>query len=104
LYRNYVLRLRAERAVGEELNQLMLDGCHVFHDYPVSRGWNINHVVVAPSGVYAIETTPSRRCAPDASAQPEGILDASTLRFGQIETAEPIEQARRKRGQARPGA
>ncbi|HEU0038685.1 MAG TPA: hypothetical protein VFR76_05375, partial [Verrucomicrobiae bacterium] len=32
--RNYALGYLGERAVGEELNQLLRDGCHVFHDYP----------------------------------------------------------------------
>ena len=50
------LGYRGERAVGEELNRLMLDGCRVFHDVPLSKNWNLDHVVVAPSGVFAIET------------------------------------------------
>src|SRR6266699_3891365 len=60
LYRSYALGLRGKRAVGEELNQLMLDGCHVFHDYPAGRDWTIDHIVVAPSGVYSIETRTRR--------------------------------------------
>ncbi len=54
--RRYVLLgLDGERAVAEELNQLMLDGARVFHDVPIEYG-NVDHVVVTRSGVYAVET------------------------------------------------
>ena len=102
LYRSYALSLRAERAVGEELNQLMLDRCHVFHDYPAGPGWNINHVVVAPSGVYAIETTVGQRGrAPGANKLPEAVFDGATVRFGRFQTAEPIQQAQRSAAKLR---
>ncbi len=32
---NYRLGFLGERAAGEEINQLMRDGCHVFHDVPM---------------------------------------------------------------------
>lgn len=53
--RNFRLGLEGELAVGEELNQLMLDGCRVFHDIPFQYG-NIDHVVVSISGVYSVNT------------------------------------------------
>lgn len=53
---NWRLGYRGERAVGEYLNQLMLHGCHVFHDFPLNGDSNLDHIVVAPSGIYAIET------------------------------------------------
>lgn len=49
------LGLEGELATGEELNQLMLDGCRVFHDIPFPYG-NIDHVVVCTSGVYAVNS------------------------------------------------
>ena len=49
------LGLDGELATAEELNQLMLDGCRVFHDVPIRYG-NVDHVVVSPSGVYAVNT------------------------------------------------
>jgi hypothetical protein len=59
------LGLAGELAVGEELNKLMREGCYVFHDYPDKACGNIDHVVIAPSGVYAIETKAKtkHRCA-----------------------------------------
>ncbi|MDB5345374.1 MAG: hypothetical protein JWP89_3751 [Schlesneria sp.] len=49
------LGLEGELATGEELNQLMLDGCRVFHDIPFPYG-NIDHVVVSTSGVYSVNS------------------------------------------------
>jgi hypothetical protein len=53
--RKYALGLDGEMATAEELNQLMLDGCRVFHDIPISYG-NVDHVVISHSGVYAVNT------------------------------------------------
>ncbi len=50
------LGLIGERAVGEELNILMRQGACVFHDVPNAPYGNVDHVVVAPSGIYAVET------------------------------------------------
>lgn len=53
--KNNALGLQGEMFVGEELNQLMLYGCRVYHDIQIDYG-NIDHVIVSPSGVYSIET------------------------------------------------
>ncbi len=49
------LGLDGELATAEELNQLMLDGCRVFHDIPIKYG-NIDHVVVSHSGVFSVNS------------------------------------------------
>ncbi len=54
-FRYAKLGLAGEQAVGEELNQLMLHGCRVFHDVPIEYG-NVDHVVISNSGVFAVET------------------------------------------------
>lgn len=54
-HRLALLGMQGEMFTGEELNLLMLDGCRVFHDVEFPYG-NIDHVVVSPSGVYAVET------------------------------------------------
>lgn len=46
---------RGEFRVGEELDKLHKDGFHVFHDWYSGRG-NVDHFVVGPQGVFAIET------------------------------------------------
>jgi len=96
LHRNYALGLRAEQAVGEELNLLMLDSCHVFHNCPVSPDWNIGHIVVAPSGVYAIETRTFRRGRASRGLREfEVTFDGAALRFPHRATTEPVRHARR---------
>ncbi|MFO1447930.1 MAG: nuclease-related domain-containing protein [Opitutaceae bacterium] len=56
----YRLGYEGERYVGETLNQLLALGYRVFHDVPFSN-YNIDHVIVGPDGVYAIETKTRRK-------------------------------------------
>jgi hypothetical protein len=44
-----------EVAVGQALNQLMLQGYHIFHDVPFD-GFNVDHLVMGPGGVFAVES------------------------------------------------
>lgn len=53
--RQFKLGLEGELATGQELDQLMLEGCRVFHDIPFPYG-NIDHVVVSRSGVFTVNT------------------------------------------------
>jgi hypothetical protein len=79
---NYRLGFSAERAVGEQLNQLMSDGCRVFHDFPLEENWNIDHIVVAPTGIFAVETRVRRKGAASETQQAhEVIYDGKTLQY-----------------------
>ncbi len=49
------LGLRGERTVGQRLEELRAMGYHVFHDL-CEDAWNIDHVLVGPGGVFAVET------------------------------------------------
>ena len=49
------LTLYGKMAAGQELDQLMRAGARVFHDFP-GDGFNIDHVIVCPAGVFCIET------------------------------------------------
>ena len=49
------LAYECELAVGQELDQLMLDGYRVFHDVQLEN-FNIDHIVIGRSGVFAVET------------------------------------------------
>lgn len=49
------LALDGERAVGEFLERLRERGCVVFHDI-VGDGFNLDHVIVAPEGIFTVET------------------------------------------------
>ncbi len=94
---NWRLGFSGERAVGERLNHLMADGCIVFHDFPLGETGNIDHVVVAPSGVYAIETKTKRKGA-SSSAQlaHEVIYDGQTLEFPFYTDTHDLAQARQQ--------
>jgi hypothetical protein len=80
-YKDYQLGFSGERAVGEELNKLMLEGCYVFHDLPAGKNWNIDHVVIAPSGVYSIETKAPRKKRSEGSEYFKVIFDGTSLQF-----------------------
>jgi hypothetical protein len=53
--RSLRIGLAGETATGEELNRLMLDGYHAYHDFPAHR-CNIDRIVAGASGVIAAET------------------------------------------------
>lgn len=86
----------AEIATGQELNQLMLDGYHVFHDLQLQvNGFNIDHVIVGPSGAYAIETKGrSKPVNHDGETEWEVECNGDTLIFPGWRDSKSIEQAR----------
>ncbi|HKP04997.1 MAG TPA: nuclease-related domain-containing protein [Chthoniobacterales bacterium] len=59
------LGFEGERHVGEALNQLMLVGYRVFHDFLITDKprsiRNIDHIVIGPNGVFAVETKTRRK-------------------------------------------
>lgn len=90
------LGLDCEQAVGQELNQLMLDGCRVYHDFQAD-GFNIDHIVIAATGVFAIET--KGRAKPDRGRGQEDVrvvYDGQSLQFPTWKETNPIEQAKRQ--------
>ena len=91
--------LLAERVTGMQLNRLIAKDCIVLHDLP-AEGFNIDHVVIAPRGVYAVETKSFRKArdVSDNRSDPSHQVhfDGSRLRFPDFATAEPIEQALRQ--------
>ena len=53
--RNLEQGREGEKAVGQYLDRLRGQGYQIFHDI-VADGFNLDHALVGPSGVYAIET------------------------------------------------
>ena len=82
--------LDAEVAVGQELDQLMRQGAVVFHDLQADK-FNIDHVVIAPQGVFCVETKGyTKALAEDGSAAARvGFrwADAELSRLADIEAA-----------------
>ncbi|RPE81967.1 nuclease-related domain-containing protein [Vulcaniibacterium tengchongense] len=88
--------LLAERVTGMQLNRLVARGCIVMHDLPCGD-YNIDHVVVAPRGVFAIETKSYRKPKNlPAGTAAKVLFDGETLKFSDFSTTKPIEQSRRQ--------
>lgn len=86
------LGLDCERAVGQELNQLMLDGYRVYHDFP-AENFNIDHVVIGTNGVFAVET---KGRAKPVKGEVKITYDGQGLQFPTHYEREPFEQAKRQ--------
>lgn len=87
-YVNHRLGLLGEQIVGQILDQLSSDSIRVFHDLevrePGKKPWNIDHVVLTPAGVFAIETKTRRKprgTAPDGQEGHKVIFDGQQLNF-----------------------
>lgn len=86
----------AEVAVGQELDQLARAGAIVYHDVP-AENFNIDHVVIAPAGVFAIETKGYTKLRDlPGLAKATVIFDGKTLRFPLWTGSEPLEQSERQ--------
>ena len=93
-YRNDQLGYRGELCAGQELNELMRNGCFVFHDVPGDGAWNIDHVVVASSGVFAVETkTRSKPINVEGRKNYEVWYDGKELEFPTWKDRHGLEQA-----------
>ncbi|WP_404425596.1 NERD domain-containing protein [Nibricoccus sp. IMCC34717] len=79
--RNHYLGYFGERVVGEKLDALRTLGFAVFHDVPATEAkpaFNLDHVVVGPTGVFAIETKTRRK-----GAVKPGLAEHKILANGQ---------------------
>ncbi|RYG39297.1 MAG: NERD domain-containing protein [Burkholderiales bacterium] len=88
--------LLAERVTGMQLNRLLAQGCIVMHDLP-AEGFNIDHVVIAARGVYAVETKSFRK--PKASDGTENyavVFDGQRLKFPDFVEVDAPGQAQRQ--------
>ena len=92
----FALGLDGELATAEELNQLMRDGCRVFHDVPIRYG-NVDHVVVHRSGVYAVNTKLLGRLPQNGNdAQMTVDYERNVLRFPDRVVPIPVDQLTRE--------
>jgi hypothetical protein len=93
----YRLGWEGEVATAEELNKLMRDGFEVFHDLPCGR-FNIDHVVIGPTGVFAVETKArSKQKRSDTAANDyTATFDGQTIDFAGWQDRTCLEQAKRQ--------
>lgn len=90
--------LLAERVTGMQLNRLVALNCLVLHDLP-GDGFNIDHVVVSPRGVYVVETKSFRK--PKEAKQDKSYcvtFDGNALQFPDFIQKDAISQAERYAG------
>jgi hypothetical protein len=89
----YQLGFHGERYVAEELNQLMSDGFRVFHDIPFDN-YNVDHVLVGPTGVFVVETKTKRKRRADEENY-KVLFDGTRLTFPSGNwDADALDQAR----------
>ena len=94
LRRSTRLGYEGEVATGQELNQMMLQGYHVYHDF-VADKFNIDHIVVGPAGVFAVETKARVKPTSDnRSADTKVTYDGKCIHFPKWKEVKPLEQAK----------
>lgn len=88
--------LQAELYTAQELNRLMALGCTVLHDVPGEK-FNIDHVVIGPRAVYAVETKSVRKPrATDAKDHFKVVYDGKSLRFPDFTNTKKLHQTKRQ--------
>jgi hypothetical protein len=92
---DYRLGFDGERYVGEELNGLLAKGFQVYHDVPFD-GFNVDHVLVGPPGVFSVETKTRRKPIGEAGNEKHrGEFDGARLRWPWGTDTDDLEQAAR---------
>lgn len=92
--RDYRLGFKGERVVGEELNKLMADGYTVYHDVPFN-GFNIDHVIVGPAGIFSVETkTRSKHADAHWEEKATARFDGQSITFNDYAESDAVKQAR----------
>ncbi|WP_417667458.1 nuclease-related domain-containing protein [Pseudidiomarina sp.] len=90
------LGLACEMAVGQELEQIIRPEGHpyrIFHDLPF-EGFNVDHLVVSPNGVFIIETKGRSKLVLDGKKQARVRLEGDALHFPTHVETKPLEQVR----------
>jgi len=82
-------QLAACRAVAEELNGLVAEGCRVYHDVPSAAGGHVDHILIAPCGVFAIETRYYPKSLAKGASQ-EVHFDGMQLMFPHSSETKPL--------------
>jgi hypothetical protein len=86
--------IRAEQAVAQELAASLAGDNRIIHDIQAGD-FNIDHVVITPAGVFAVETK-SRLKPPVGNGSPKVKYDGKQLEFPGWTEIKPIEQAARQ--------
>lgn len=96
--RTLALGYECELAVGQALDQLMLKGFRIFHDLE-GNNFNLDHVLVGPGGVFAIETKGKSKLLGTASnnkANPKVLFSNGEFQFPKGVEKDWVGQAKRQ--------
>ena len=80
-----------EKEVGQGLDELREKGYRVFHDL-VGDGFNVDHVVISPRGVFTVET--KTRMKPPRGDARVRLEERGLTVNGHVVERDPIEQAK----------
>ena len=89
---HYRLGYDCELMVGQGLHSLLAEGFRVFHDFPAD-GFNIDHIAIGPTGVFAIETKGRAKSSKAENRNWEVRYDGRQLTFPGWTETRPITQA-----------
>jgi hypothetical protein len=94
---------RGELAMGQLLEELRGEGYRIFHDVDAGAGGNIDHVVIGPAGVFAVETkTISKPADRAAVVKYDGHrLEVDGRNPADFGDRDPLNQARAAAGRLR---
>jgi hypothetical protein len=93
--RDMIQGVRGEQRVGQSLEELRLDGYSVFHALDPDEGGNIDHVLIGPAGVFALDT---KTLSIPADRAARIVYDGTRLRIDGKDSADfgdrrPLDQA-----------
>ena len=90
------LGYEGELVTAQELHKLMPEGNYVYHDFPAGN-FNIDHIVVGPAGIFAIETkTRSKRTSGDNTREARAEYNGKEIIFPDFRDRSYLDQARRQ--------
>ncbi len=90
--------IEGERAVGQYLERLRENGYVVFHDL-VGSGFNIDHLIIGPGGVFTVET---KTWSKPGSSDARIVFDGESIRIGSsLPDRDLLVQARAQAGWVR---
>jgi hypothetical protein len=97
---NLRLGLEAEWAVSSELHDIEVPNYKIFHDIQCDK-FNIDHLVVGPNGVFAIETKGRRKPSNSKTAEAKSkehvvTVNGNVLEFPNYKDTSIVEQAIRQ--------
>lgn len=90
--RHYKQGLEAELAVAQNLTPVIAEGGMVFHDFPADR-FNIDHIVIGQSAVFAIETKSRKKPAALGKESAQVKYDGNRLTFPDFVDTKCVQQA-----------